>query len=101
MDFFEFEIDGYLRRINYTGETAPTVATLKALHHAQFYTIPFENFDIQLGRGISLEPGAVFEKLVRKRRGGYCFADIPSSPFHIFKGYFVSRNDATTPRKAV
>jgi len=73
MDDFEFEVDAYYRRINYTGETAPTVKTLKALQHAQFYTIPFENFDVQLGRGISLEPEAIIEKLVHKRRGGYCF----------------------------
>ena len=68
-----FDLDAYLQRINYTGEIAPTVETLKAIHKAQFYTIPFENFDIQLGRGINLEPEAVFEKLVHKRRGGYCF----------------------------
>jgi N-hydroxyarylamine O-acetyltransferase len=69
----EFDSDAYLRRIGYTGKTSPAVDTLKALHHAQLYTIPFENFDIQLGRGVSLEPGAIFEKLVHKRRGGYCF----------------------------
>ena len=73
MNESEFDIDAYLRRINHAGEIAPTIKTLKALHHAQFYTIPFENFDIQLGRGINLEPEAIIEKLVHKRRGGYCF----------------------------
>ena len=68
-----FDLGAYLRRIKYTGEIAPTVETLKAIHKAQFYTIPFENFDIQLGRGINLAPEAIFEKLVRKKRGGYCF----------------------------
>ncbi len=43
------------------------------LHHAHFYSIPFENFDILLGRGIDLDPRAVFNKLVLKNRGGYCF----------------------------
>ena len=69
----QFDRDAYLRRIGYDGETAPTVDTLKALHHAQLYTIPFENFDIQLGRGIDLNPETIFEKLVHRRRGGYCF----------------------------
>ena len=73
MDVFEFDRDAYLRRIQYIGETAPAVDTLKALHHAQLYTIPFENFDIQVGRGVSLEAEKIFEKLVHKRRGGYCF----------------------------
>ena len=43
------------------------------LHHAHFHAIPFENFDILLGRGISLDPEDVFNKLVHKKRGGYCF----------------------------
>ena len=73
MNTFKFDRDAYLQRINFVGETTPTVDTLKALHDAQLYTIPFENFDIQLGQGIDLSPGAIFEKLVYQRRGGYCF----------------------------
>ncbi len=73
MTAFEFDRSTYLQRINYSGETTPTSDTLKALHHAQLYNIPFENFDIQLGRGIDLAPGAIFEKLVHQMRGGYCF----------------------------
>lgn len=69
----QFDRDIYLQRVSYDGTTAPTADTLKALCHAQLHTIPFENFDIQLGRGISLNPEAIFEKLVLKRRGGYCF----------------------------
>ena len=73
MATFKFDRNTYLRRINYSGATTPTLSTLKALHHAQLYTIPFENFDIQLGRGIDLAPGAIFAKLIRQMRGGYCF----------------------------
>lgn len=73
MSTFKFDRNAYLQRINYAGETTPTLDTLKALHHAQLYTIPFENFDIQLGRGIDLSSEAVFEKLVHQSRGGYCY----------------------------
>ncbi len=73
MATFEFDRNAYLQRINYSGETTPTSDTLRALHHAQLYNIPFENFDIQLGRGIDLAPGAIFDKLILQRRGGYCF----------------------------
>lgn len=73
MATFEFDRNAYLQRINYSGETTPTLNTLNALHHAQFYNIPFEDFDIQLGRGIDLAPGAIFEKIVHQMRGGYCF----------------------------
>ena len=67
------DLDAYFARTGYTG---PRVATLAALHgivaaHAQ--TIPFENLDVLLGRGIDLAPAAIEQKLVRQKRGGYCF----------------------------
>ena len=35
--------------------------------------IPFENLDIQLGRPIRLDLESIQSKLVRGRRGGYCY----------------------------
>ena len=35
--------------------------------------IPFENLDIHLGRTMGLAPDAAFEKLVARRRGGWCY----------------------------
>jgi N-hydroxyarylamine O-acetyltransferase len=69
----KFDRDAYLQRLNYAGEIGPKEDQLESLHRAQLYTIPFENFDILLGRDINLEPGALFHKLVHKKRGGYCF----------------------------
>jgi N-hydroxyarylamine O-acetyltransferase len=46
---------------------------LTALHTAHVTTIPFENLDILLGRGIDLDLLALERKLVAERRGGYCF----------------------------
>ena len=46
---------------------------LTTLVRAHRMAIPFENLDIPLGHGISLAPGAIFDKLVHRRRGGYCF----------------------------
>jgi len=68
-----FKLDDYLTRLNYSGAVQPTEDRLEALHRAQFFTIPFENFDILLGREISLEPEVLFDKLVTRPRGGYCF----------------------------
>jgi len=73
MDNIEFNLDQYFKRIGYNGTTNISLDTLRAIHHAQLYTIPFENFDIQLGRGINLEPENIFDKLVKHNRGGYCF----------------------------
>jgi N-hydroxyarylamine O-acetyltransferase len=73
MDNNAFALDAYLERLHFAGAVRPTEDRLEALHRAQAYTIPFENFDILLGRGISLEPAVIFDKLVRRARGGYCF----------------------------
>jgi N-hydroxyarylamine O-acetyltransferase len=73
MDNKLFNLDRYLERLNYSGGVQPTEDRLEALHRAQAYTIPFENFDILLGRGITLEPAALYDKLVQRARGGYCF----------------------------
>jgi N-hydroxyarylamine O-acetyltransferase len=51
----------------------PTLKTLRDLHAAHVYAIPFENLDILLGRGIDLDLESLQAKLVGRRRGGYCF----------------------------
>jgi N-hydroxyarylamine O-acetyltransferase len=73
MSVAAFLLDDYLERIHFAGALRPDEETLAAIQRAQLTTIPFENFDILLGRGISLEPGAICAKLLGARRGGYCF----------------------------
>jgi N-hydroxyarylamine O-acetyltransferase len=38
--------------------------------------IAFENFDVLLGRPIRLDLASLQDKLVRRRRGGYCFEQV-------------------------
>jgi N-hydroxyarylamine O-acetyltransferase len=66
-------LDGYLRRIEYTGPLEPTAVTLAGVHLAHATHIPFENLDILLGKPIKLDPESLERKLVDGRRGGYCF----------------------------
>jgi N-hydroxyarylamine O-acetyltransferase len=68
-----FDLDAYLERIGHTGPVEPTGACLDALHLAHVRSIPFENLDILLGRPIRLDLLSLQDKLVRRRRGGYCF----------------------------
>jgi N-hydroxyarylamine O-acetyltransferase len=67
------DLAAYLERVNYTGDRAPSRATLDALHLAHATHIPFENLDILLGRPIRLDLASLQAKLIRDRRGGYCF----------------------------
>lgn len=68
-----FPLDEYCARIGIPATGAATVERLEEMQRAQAYTIPFENFDILLGRTIDLDAEHLIDKLVRSRRGGYCF----------------------------
>ena len=67
------DVRTYLDRIDYSGPLAPSVDTLRALHRQHMLTVPFENLDIGLGRQIILDPERLVEKIVRQRRGGFCY----------------------------
>lgn len=63
----------YLQRINYRGALEPAAATLRALHVAHLQHVPFENLDIHRRRLFDLDPVALFDKIVTRRRGGFCY----------------------------
>lgn len=47
--------------------------TLRAVHRAHLRAIPYENLDIHLGRALTLDENAIFDKLVNRQRGGWCY----------------------------
>ena len=67
------DLAAYLGRIEYSGPRSPGLETLRALHLAHATRVPFENLDIQMGRPILLDLPNLEDKIVRRRRGGYCF----------------------------
>lgn len=67
------DLDAYFARIGYRGATEPTFETLDGIMRAHVANIPFENIDVQLGRPVSNDPPAIFEKLVTRHRGGWCY----------------------------
>jgi N-hydroxyarylamine O-acetyltransferase len=67
------DLNAYFERVNYKGSGSPTVETLRALHRAHLLAVPFENLDIHIPRPISLEESALFDKIVTRRRGGFCY----------------------------
>ncbi len=64
----------YFDRIGHGGPAEPTVETVQALVAAHNQSIPFENLDPLLGIPVAdLSAAALFDKLVHRRRGGYCY----------------------------
>ena len=67
------ELDAYLARIGVTHPARADAAALRELQLRHLLAVPFENLSIHLGEPIVLEPGALLDKLVRRRRGGFCY----------------------------
>ena len=68
------DLTGYFDRINYRGAAEPNIDVLQDLVTAHTQSIPFENLDPLLGVPVDdLSPEALTDKLVHRRRGGYCY----------------------------
>ena len=66
-------VRAYLARIGYTGSTAPTLETLAALQRHHISAIPFETLAMILREPVRLDLPALQDKILDRRRGGYCF----------------------------
>ena len=67
------DLEAYLDRIGYQGPVQPDEQALFALHRAHLAAIPYENLDIQLGQPKVLDEDRCAERLVGRRRGGWCY----------------------------
>ena len=66
-------IDAYLARIGLDRRPPPTLEGLRQVHRAHLLAIPYENLDVQLGRPVTVERPAIYDKIVNRRRGGWCY----------------------------
>jgi len=67
------DLAAYLARIGYEGPREPTRAVLASLQLAHLEAIPFESADSFGGRVPAIDLPSILDKLVRSRRGGYCY----------------------------
>jgi len=67
------DLDAYVRRIELPDALAPTRACLERLIERHANAIPFENIEVLARRVPRLDLDSLQGKLVRRRRGGYCF----------------------------
>ena len=63
----------YLDRIGVSAPAPGDAADLRSLHRAHQLTVPFENLSIHLAEPISLDERDLIDKIVRRRRGGFCY----------------------------
>ena len=67
------KLDDYLARIAYAGVREPNATTLAALQRAHLFAVPFENLSIGWGEPIVLDVAQHYEKIVDRKRGGFCY----------------------------
>jgi len=67
------DVPAYLDRIDYRGSIVPSLEVLSTLQLAHLRTVPFENLSIHAGQPIVLNDDALFQKIVVRRRGGFCY----------------------------
>jgi N-hydroxyarylamine O-acetyltransferase len=69
----DFDLAAYFARIGYSGPATPQLETLCELHRLHPQAIPFENLNPLLRWPIRLDARSLQDKLVKQRRGGYCY----------------------------
>ncbi|MFI6308034.1 arylamine N-acetyltransferase [Amycolatopsis thailandensis] len=67
------DVAAYLDRLGLDRPAAVDVAALRVLQERHLAVVPFENLSIYLGEPIVLDTEALFDKIVRRRRGGFCY----------------------------
>lgn len=67
------DVDAYLARLGVAWPAAADLATLRHLQERHLATIPFENLSIHLGEPVVLDEEALADKIVGRRRGGFCY----------------------------
>lgn len=66
-------IEKYLERIDYRDAPKPDRQTLERLQQAHMLAVPFENLSIHYGEPIMLDSERLYDKIVKRRRGGFCY----------------------------
>jgi N-hydroxyarylamine O-acetyltransferase len=72
-DTAALDLDAYLSRIGYRGPVSPRLEVLQDIALRHPLSIPFENLNPLVGRPVPLDVSSLQQKLLRDRRGGWCF----------------------------
>lgn len=67
------DITPYLHRIGYYNKVKADSHTLKSLQWQHLFHVPFEDIDVHCNTPVKLDEASVFNKIVLKKRGGYCY----------------------------
>jgi N-hydroxyarylamine O-acetyltransferase len=67
------ELLAYMTRIGFDADATVSIETMSGLIFRHLCAIPYENIDPLCGIPVSLDTNSLYEKMVSRGRGGYCF----------------------------
>ncbi len=67
------QLQPYFDRIGFSGRAIADLETLSALLRRHALSVTFENLDVQLGTRLDTSPEAAYDKIVGRKRGGWCY----------------------------
>ncbi|XP_069840542.1 arylamine N-acetyltransferase, pineal gland isozyme NAT-3-like isoform X2 [Dendropsophus ebraccatus] len=67
------DLKAYLQRVNMTDTGPPSLSELRELHRHHVHSVPFESLSIHSGEKIIFDISWIFDKIVVRHRGGFCF----------------------------
>ncbi|XP_075686936.1 arylamine N-acetyltransferase, pineal gland isozyme NAT-10-like [Rhinoderma darwinii] len=67
------DLKTYLQRINLEDCAPPSLAALRELHSHHVHSVPTESLSIHSGEKIILDISWIYNKIVVRRRGGFCY----------------------------
>ncbi|WP_405078991.1 arylamine N-acetyltransferase [Paenibacillus chitinolyticus] len=66
-------VEAYLKRMDTSRPVKPDLAALKELQRQHLLHVPFENLDVIRQVPITLDIASFYEKVIGRRRGGFCY----------------------------
>lgn len=68
-----FVVADYCQRIGISTALGNDLPSLITIMRAQLHSVPFENLDVQAGKIVSMVPEEIVDKIIYRKRGGYCY----------------------------
>jgi N-hydroxyarylamine O-acetyltransferase len=65
--------EAYLQRLGLARGGEPGLSQLAALQNQHLFEVPFENLDVMWRNPIRLNLDDLYDKIVKRRRGGFCY----------------------------
>ena len=66
-------IEEYLKRVGFSGTARADLETLTKVQELHVKSVPYENLEVMARKPLTLDIPSLYEKIVTRGRGGYCF----------------------------